>query len=97
MPFLFTIFILYVILYLKEKFKEMQAQANKNQKVIDDTEDDKEEKVEDSDDCEDDEEHEAQKPSRKIRMNFRGQEKKYFYLKTVKTVGELDKYGFKVL
>jgi hypothetical protein len=44
----------------------------------------------------DEDEHEAEEPPRKIRRDVRGQENKYFYLKTVKTVRELDKFRFKV-
>jgi hypothetical protein len=84
MPILLATFTLCLILYLKQKFKEMQAPANENQQVIDEEE-------------EDDDEFEAEEPLRKIRIKVMGQEKKYYYLKTVKTLRELDIFRFKVM
>jgi hypothetical protein len=44
-----------------------------------------------------DDEDEAEKPPRNITKNVKGQHKQYYYMKTVKTMEELDKYRLKVI
>jgi hypothetical protein len=70
----------------------MQSQDENQVPVIDYEEDEDEEKEESNDD-----EDEAEKPPREITKNVNGQHKQYYYLKTVKTVGDLDKFRFKVI
>jgi hypothetical protein len=49
-----------------------------------------------AEDLEDEEKEQRQKPSMKMTKIINGQERKYYYLKTVKSYEELDKYRFKV-
>jgi hypothetical protein len=74
-------------------FKEMQNQKNRKEKVMDDEEDENEGGTEND-------EEEAHQPPRKITRSRKGRQcrqKEYYYLKTVKSVGELDKLRLKVI
>jgi hypothetical protein len=42
-------------------------------------------------------EDEAEKPPTKITKKIMGQQRQYYYLKTVKTMGDLEKFKFKVM
>jgi hypothetical protein len=72
-------------------FKEIQNQQNANEKVMCDEEDENE-----VGGIEDDKEQEHQ-PPRKITRSIRGRKQKYCYLKTVKSVEELDQLRLKVI
>jgi hypothetical protein len=48
--------------------------------------------------CNDDDDNEGrQKPPSKMTKNCRGQIRQYYYMKTVKSMDELDKLRFKVI